>query len=112
MMNKQYRYSNYVDNRVICESDWLLQASNSQGQIYDNLRKKFIEPHPNRELIKLAFNIKCSSSFFPDKQPLSIILAMAESSGLTEILFSEETEENLLYSSCINPEVEVIFIGD
>ena len=47
MKKKEYRYSNYLDGRVISESDWLLQSSNFKGQIRDNLRKKFIPPIPH-----------------------------------------------------------------
>lgn len=108
-MIKQYRYSNYVDGKITSESDWLLQASNSQGQIYDNLRKKFIEPHPYPFLIDDAFNIKCESAFFVDRQYLSAILAKEEAMGVKSVIFSEVTEANILLSFCINPEVNTMF---
>ncbi len=101
-MIKQYRYSNYVDGKVICESDWLLQASNSQGQIYDNLRQRFIEPHPYPFLIDDAFNVKW------DGKTLSERLANEEFLGVDNIS-TEQNQESILYSFCINPEVKVRF---
>lgn len=102
-MNKQYRYSNYVNSRVICESDWLLQASNSQGQIYDNFRKKFIEPHPYPFLIEDAFET------FKEGKRLSEHLAISESEDMVELWFDNYSEANILLSLCFNPEVKVMF---
>lgn len=102
-MIKQYRYSNFLDGKIISESDWLLQASNSQGQIYDNLRKKFIEPHPYPFLIEDAFEI------LKEGKRLSEILVRDETLVPAEVLFENQSEFNILYSLCINPEVKVMF---
>lgn len=105
-MNKQYRYSNYINNKIISESDWLLQASNSKGQIYDNLRGKFIEPHPDSSLIEDVFNLEWLG------QPLSVALALEESRGLLAIELGPGTEVNMTHAMCLNPEVKVIFEGE
>lgn len=107
MFFKQQRYSNYLDNKIISESSWLLQASNSKGKIYDNLRKRFIEPHPYPFLIEDAFKVEMMSAL--GKRKMSEVLAKDEEGGLTECIFAEKTELNVLYSFCINPEVKVMF---
>lgn len=107
LMIKQYRYSAYIGNRIGIESDWLLGIS--QGQIYDNLRKKFIDPHPYPFLIEDAFNIKANSAYYDDEQPLSVILARDEANGILSVIFNEQTEATILYKLCVNPEVKVMF---
>jgi len=110
-IEKEYRYSNYLDGRVISESDWLLQSSNFKGQIRDNLRKKFIPPipHPIPSLLEVTFKTKTSEGIL-----VSETLAKLERGGMNEsesevieVRFGDSPSD-LLIALCLNPEIEII----
>jgi hypothetical protein len=123
MQDYQYRYTQKIENKIVSESQYLLQISEAKGEIRDNVLGTNVE-RIGEVLLKKAqetkvfcsFNIKgnlCEIEQGVGKDyRISEVLAMIESAQNKEpirvVKFSKPTKEAYFVCFCLPPSVEVV----
>lgn len=114
-LESKSRYLNILDNTVLCETNFLLSASCSQGDVYDKITGCFVDKLPYQFLLEGTFEALISRKmldYLTSKDILvSNLLAETEGHHFKEIKFPKILPEIMLFIICAHPEIK-IYIGD